>query len=167
MRRTYADTHRVDLERQHKEKTMGRPLNKKWFGRLADADDDRFKPLNDTFYNIAVNVQVAANAESEEGYILRQRSTNSFLVNDTKTGTKVTPSGSGTGNVGICTLVDKASGALDANEMSIQGTVDDGTGTQVRIKKLYNRTCRDFNNNRYTWVIEDDSTETVMRLTAI
>lgn len=146
---------------------MGRPINKKWFGRLADADDVRFAPLNDTFFNIAVNVQVGANAESEEGYILRQRSTSSFLVNDNKAGTKTTPSGSGTGNVGVCRLVDKASGTLAANEMSIQGTLDDGTGTQVRIKKIYNRTCRDFNNNRYTWVIENDSTETVMRLTAI
>lgn len=146
---------------------MGRPLNKKWFGLLANADDARFAPLNDTFFNIAVNVQVGANAESEEGYILRQRSTNSFLVNDTKTGTKKTPAGTGTGNVGVCRLVDKASGTLGANEMSIQGTLDDGTGTQVRIKKLYNRTCRDFDNNRYTWAIEDDSTETVLRLTAL
>jgi len=51
--------------------------------------------------------------------------------------------------------------------MSINGTLDDGTGTQVRIKKLYNRTARDFSNNRYKWVIEDDSTETVLRLTAL
>ena len=146
---------------------MGRPINKRHFGRLPDANDARFKPLNDTFFNIAINVQVAANAESEEGYILRQRSTRKFLVNDTKTGTKTTPSGSGTGNVGVCTLVDKAAGALDANEMSIQGTLNDGAGTQVRIKKLYNRTCRDFNNNRYTWVVEDDSTETVLRITPL
>ena len=146
---------------------MGRPLNKKWFGRLADADDARFAPLNDTFFNIAINVQVAANAESESGYILRQRSSRKFLVNDDKAGTKTTPSGSGTGNVSVCTLVDKASGALGENEMSIQGTLSDGTGTQVRIKKLYNRTCRDFNNNRYTWTVEDDSTETVLRLTAM
>jgi hypothetical protein len=146
---------------------MGRPLNKKWFGRLADADDDRFKPLNDTFFNIAINVQVAANAETESGIILRQRTTTKFLVNDLKDGTKLTPSGSGTGNVGICTLVDKAAGSLDANEMSIQGTINGTNGRQVRIKKLYNRTCRDFNNNRYTWEIENDSTETVLRLTAI
>jgi hypothetical protein len=146
---------------------MGRPLNKKWFGRLADADDARFAPLNDTFYNIAINVQVAANAETESGIILRQRSSSKFLVNDLKDGTKLTPSGTGTGNVGVCTLVDKAAGALDANEMSIQGTIVGTAGTQVRIKKLYNRTCRDFNNNRYTWVTEDDSTETIIRLTAI
>ena len=146
---------------------MGRPLNKRWFGRLADADDDRFKPLNDTFYNIAINVQVAANAETESGIILRQRTTNKFLVNDLKDGTKLTTAGSGTGNVGVCTLVDKAAGSLDANEMSIQGTINGTDGTQVRIKKLYNRTCRDFDNNRYTWEIENDSTETVLRLTAI
>ncbi len=146
---------------------MGRPLNKRWFGRLADADDDRFKPLNDTFYNIAINAQVAANAETESGIILRQRTTNKFLVNDLKDGTKLTTAGSGTGNVGVCTLVDKAAGSLDANEMSIQGTINGTDGTQVRIKKLYNRTCRDFDNNRYTWEIENDSTETVLRLTAI
>lgn len=146
---------------------MGRPLNKKWFGLLADADDARFAPLNDTFFNIAINVQVGSNSESEEGYILRQRTSSKFLVNDTKTGTKKTPSGSGTGNVGICTLVDKAAGALGANEMSINGTIVGTAGTQVRIKKLYNRTCRDFANNRYTWEIENDSTETVLRLTAI
>lgn len=150
---------------------MGRPVNKRYFGRLADADDARFAPLNDTFFNIAINVQVAAFAESEEGIIIRQRSANKFIVNDKKTGTNVTPgdleSVNSQGNVAVCTLVDKAAGALGANEMSINGTLDDGTGSQVRIKKLYNRTARDFDNNRYKWVIEDDSTETVLRLTAI
>lgn len=152
---------------------MGRPLNKRWFGLLANADDARFAPLNDTFYNLTINVQVGANAETDTGYIIRQRSSNKFLVNDTKDGTAVTTDGKqvdgteGSGNVGVCTLVDKAAGALAANEISIDGTLDDGTGTQVRIKKLYNRTCRDFNNNRYTWTIEDDSTATVLRLTAI
>lgn len=164
--RTYADPPRRPRTSK-KEKTMGRPLNKKWFGLLADADDARFAPLNDTFFNIAINVQVGANSESEEGYILRQRSTNKFLVNDTKTGTKTSPSGSGTGNVGICTLVDKAAGSLGENEMSINGTIVGTDGTQVRVKKLYNRTCRDFDNNRYTWEIDNDSTETVLRLTAI
>lgn len=134
---------------------MGRPVNKRNFGLLDDGT------------NFTVNVQVASNSESESGYILRQRSVNKFLVNDLKTGTKTTVGGSGTGNVGICTLVDKVAGGLGANEMSIQGTLDDGTGSQVRIKKLYNRTCRDFNNNRYTYVIQNDSTASIMVLTAI
>ena len=145
---------------------MGRPVNKRYFGLLADGT------------NFTVNVQVGANAESEEGYILRQRSENKFLVNDKKDGTNSTVAeatadaaangGSTTeGNVSICTLVDKASGALGANEMSLQGTIAGTTGDQVRIKKLYNRTCRDFDNNRYTWEIQDDSTESIMILTAI
>ena len=134
---------------------MGRPVNKRNFGLLDDGT------------NFTINCQVASNSESESGYILRQRSVNKFLVNDLKTGTKTTVGGTGTGNVGICTLVDKVAGGLGANEMSIQGTLDDGTGNQVRIKKLYNRTCRDFNNNRYTYVIQNDSTASIMVLTAI
>ena len=149
---------------------MGRPINKRYFGRLADADDARFAPLNDTFFNIAINVQVGANAETESGILLQQRSPSRFVVNDLKTGTAVYADGTqrdgtaGTGNVGTCTLVDKAAGTLGADEISINGTTDEG---QVRIKKLYNRTARDFNNNKYTWTVEDDSTETVLRLTAI
>ena len=134
---------------------MGRPVNKRNFGLLDDGT------------NFTINVQVGANSESESGYILRQRSVNKFLVNDLKTGTKTTVGGSGTGNVGICTLVDKVAGGLGANEMSIQGTLAGGGGDQVRIKKLYNRTCRDFNDNRYTYVIQNDSTESIMVLTAI
>lgn len=134
---------------------MGRPVNKRYFGALADGT------------NFTVNVQVGSNTESEEGYIISQRSENKFLVNDAKAGTKQTPSGSGTGNVGICTLVDKASGALGDSEMSLQGTISGTGGNQVRIKKLFNRTCRDFNDNRYKWEIQDDSTESILVLTAI
>ena len=136
---------------------MGRPLNKKWFGWLDDPDDSTLKPLNDTFYNLTINVQVGANAESETGLILSQKSTRKFRVNDAK---------DRTGNEGICTLVDKAAGSLAANEMSIYGYVS-GTGAPVRIKKLYNRTCRDFDNNRYTWEIQEDSTATILVLTAL
>lgn len=152
---------------------MGRPLNKKWFGRLANADDARFAPLNDTFYNIKINVQVGGNTETDSGILLQQRSPSKFVVNDLKTGTAVYADGTqrdgslGTGNVGTCTLVDKAAGALGNDEISIEGYVTGTDGNTVRIKKLYNRTCRDFNNNKYTWAVEDDSSETILRLTAI
>lgn len=136
---------------------MGRPLNKRYFGWLDDPDDSTLKPLNDTFYNLTINVQVGSNPESETGLILSQKSTNKFRVNDAK---------DRTGNEGICTLVDKAAGSLGANEMSIYGYVS-GTGTPVRIKKLYNRTVRDFDDNRYTWEIQEDSTATILVLTAI
>lgn len=157
---------------------MGRPVNKKWFGRLADATDARFKTAGDTFYNITLNVQVGSNAETASGYILKQRSSRRFLVNDLKTGTNTSVpeavadaaanGGSTTqGNVGFCLLVDKPAGALGADEMSIQGVISGTGGNQVRVKKLFNRTCVDFDNNRYTWEIQDDSTVTQMVLTSI
>jgi len=80
-----------------------------------------------------------------------------------------TAAGAGTGTVrlaGVCTLVNQADGSLAANEMSIMGQIA-SSGTQVRIKKLYNRTARDFNNVRYKWTIADDSTTTLLLLTAI
>ena len=123
---------------------MGRPINKRKFGLLDDGT------------NITINCQVGANAESATGIILKQKSGNKFKVND---------AANGTGNTGICTLVDKADGSLGANEMSIQGQVS--TGGQVRIKKLYNRTCRDFSNRRYKWVVQNDSTASLIVLTAI
>jgi|DEB0MinimDraft_6_1074348.scaffolds.fasta_scaffold78796_2 hypothetical protein len=134
---------------------MGRPVNKRYFGLIADGT------------NFTVNAQVGANTETESGYIISQRSETKFLVNDLKTGTKTEVGGTGTGNVSVCTLVDKAAGTLGNDEISLQGTLAGGGGSQVRIKKLYNRTCRDFNNNRYTWEIQDDSTESIMVLTAI
>jgi hypothetical protein len=144
---------------------MGRPINKKFFGRLPTPDETAENPINDTFYNIKINVQVASNAESAAGYIIRQKSSRKFLVNDLKTGTKRSTAGAGTGNVGVCTLVDGVPGSLAANEMVIQGRKSNGQ--YINIKKIYNRTARDFNNNRYTWTITDDSTETTLQLTAI
>jgi hypothetical protein len=146
---------------------MGRPINKRYFGPLADANDPLNAPKNDTKFNIAANVKVGTNTVSEAGYILAQRSTRKFLVNDTKDGTKRTLSGTGTGNVGVCTLVDKPSNTLANNEMSIQGYIAGSDGNQVRIAKIYNRTCRDFANNRYTWETQDDSTATIFVITPL
>jgi hypothetical protein len=146
---------------------MGRPINKRFFGPLADANDPLNAPKNDTKFNITANVKVGTNTVSESGYILAQRSTSKFLVNDTKDGTKRTLSGAGTGNVGVCTLVDKPANTLANNEMSIQANIAGSDGNQVRIAKLYNRTCRDFNNNRYTWETQDDSTATIFVITPL
>ena len=136
-----------------KEKQMGRPLNKKFFGLLDDGT------------NITVNCQVGSNAESTEGYILRQRSPKRFLVNDLKTGTNNLAGDTGAeGNVGVCQLVDKADGALADNEMSIMGYTSNGTG--VRIAKLFNKIVVDFNGNRYKWEVVNDSTTSLISLTA-
>jgi hypothetical protein len=130
---------------------MGRPLNKKFFGLLDDGT------------NITVNCQVGSNAESAIGYILRQRSSKRFLVNDLKTGTAKLPGGDGTGNVGVCQLVNKLDGALGANEMSIMGEFN---GQGIRIAKLTNKIAVDFNGTRYKWSIVNDSTTSILSLTA-
>ena len=127
---------------------MGRPINKRYFGLTSGS-------VGTEGNNITINCQVGSNAESAQGIILSQRSVRTFKVND---------AANGTGNEGICKLVDAAAGSLGANEMSIVGFVG---GTSVRIAKLYNRTCRDFNNNRYQWTVTDDSSANYIVLTAI
>jgi hypothetical protein len=130
---------------------MGRPLNKKFFGLLDDGT------------NITVNCQVGSNAESVQGYILRQRSPKRFLVNDLKDGTNKLAGDTGVqGNVGVCQLVNKADGALDANEMSIMGEFN---GQGIRIAKLTNKIAVDYNGKRYKWSVVNDSTTSILSLT--
>mgnify|MGYP006998101741 CR=1 FL=1 len=143
--RTYAGlTHRVDLERQG-ENNMGRPLNKRYFGATAGAGDGRIPAI----------VKVGANAVSETGIIISQRSETKFVVND---------AANGTGNTGSCLLVDKDVPA--DNEMVVKGYVAGG-GDGVNVRKFYNRTVIDFNDTRYTWEVQDDSTSNILVLTAL
>mgnify|MGYP000993973495 CR=1 FL=1 len=128
---------------------MGRPLNKRYFGTTAAGGDESNEG------HLSVIVKVGANAVSEEGIILSQRSETKFKVDD---------AAAGDGNEGVCTLVDKDVPA--ANEMVLKGYVG-GSGDGVNIRKVQNRTMLDFNNNRYTWEIQDDSTTNVLVLTAI
>jgi len=128
-----------------KEKKMGRPVNKRRFGLLDDGT------------NLTINCKVGANAASAQGMILKQRSVNKFKVDDSKLGT---------GNEGVCVLVNKAVGALSDNEMSIDGVIAGGA-QGIKIKKLYNRTCRDFDNNKYTYTVQNDSTVSLLVLTRI
>ena len=131
---------------------MGRPLNKRFFGLLDDGT------------NITVNCQVGSNAESAVGYIVRQRSSKRFLVNDTKDGTNKLAGDTGAqGNVGVCQLVNKADGDLAANEMSIMGYT--ASGVSVRLAKLSNKIVVDFNGNRYKWSVVNDSTTSLISLT--
>jgi hypothetical protein len=135
---------------------MGRPLNKRYFG--ATSTDIASSPPGDISNEgrLTVSVKVGANSASALGIILSQRSETKFRVND---------AADGSGNEGVCTLVNKATGSLAANEMSLQGFVDGESA--VYIRKVQNRTMLDFDNNRYTWEIQDDSTANVLVLTAI
>ena len=120
---------------------MGRPVNKRNFGDPADST------------NITVRAYVGGGID-EQAYIVDQRGTNKFTVSN---------------NAGTVTavvrLVNKATASIASGEMVLEAYNTDGE--RVTVKKLFNRTAVDFNSNRYTWALEDDSTDTVMRLTAI
>ena len=85
---------------------MGRPLNKRYFGTPTDGGDE----IKVQFYDSTAGA-------SKNGWIIKQLGSKKFRCTD------------GT-NTDDCFLVDKASGALAAGEMTI--TVDDnGTARQV------------------------------------
>jgi len=120
---------------------MGRPVNKRNFGDPADGT------------NITVRAYVDGGID-EQAYIVDQRGTNKFTVSN---------------NAGTVTavvrLVNKATASIAAGEMVIEGF--DTNGGRKVLQKVFNRTAVDWDNNRYTWALEDDSTDTVLRLTAI
>ena len=134
---------------------MGRPLNKRYFGATQVSPGGADLTSED---RLTVSVKVGANTASELGIILSQRSETKFKVSDD-------PDAVG-GNEGVCTLVNKAISALGDNEMALIGYVG-GIGDGVNIRKVQNRTMIDFDNNRYTWEIQDDSTANILVLTAI
>lgn len=140
---------------------MGRPLNKKYFGttKVAGGGDRSNEE------NLSVMVKVGTNTARTLGIILSQRSETKFSVSDGPDGND-NGGGAGSANTGVCTLVDKTFNNIGDNEMILQGFVT-GSEAVVNIRKVQNRTMLDFNNNRYTWAIEDDSTSNILRLTAV
>ena len=120
---------------------MGRPVNKRRFGDPADGT------------NLTVRAYVDGGVDAQ-AYVIAQKGTNKFKV-----------SNNAGDETAICRLVNKATAALAAGEMLIEGM--NAGGERVVIKKIFNRTAVDYNNNRYTWELQDDSTDTVLRLTAI
>ena len=135
---------------------MGRPLNKRFFGATQTPEGGADLTGEN---RLTVSVKIGARSATALGIILSQRSETKFKVQDD-------PDGSGVAaTIGICTLVNKATGDLGDNEMSLQGFVDGESAKYIR--KVQNRTMIDFDNNRYTWEIQDDSTANVLVLTAI
>jgi len=124
---------------------MGRPINKQYLGTTNDADDG----------TIPATVKIGTNDVTLTGIILSQRSETKFRVNDLA---------GGDGNSGSCVLVDKD--IPSDNEMVVKGYIG-GNGDGVNIRKFHNRTMIDFDNNRYTWEVQDDSTSNILVLTAI
>ena len=104
----------------------------------------------------ATKTQISEEATADV-YIVKQKGARRFKVQHLEDG-----------DTYVCKLVNKSfndSSAVVAGEMVIIGYKTDGQA--VRLSKLNNRTCADFNGNRYKWALSDDSTTSVISLTAI
>ena len=122
---------------------MGRPVNKRYFG-VTGVDATPKIPVR--FHD---------GSSGYEGYIVAQKGTNKFKVATADTSPPVELTGR---------LVNEIS-PNGTNEVSLVGIA--AGGDPVLIKKIFNRTAVDWNNNRYTWEVQDDSTESLLVLTAI
>lgn len=83
--------------------------------------------------NIVVRVKIGSNSEAN-GYIVKQKSKNTYLVSD----------GS---NQGVCILADTNDGSLAANTMTVTATLADNS--TVRLSYLSNHWGRDFDGNKF------------------
>ena len=109
---------------------MGRPLNKRYFG--SGAGDQ-----------IKVRAKIGANAEGD-GIIVSQRGTKKF---------KVTVGA----NTGDCFLVDKANGALAADEMTMTVLTDGGVLRRVTKIAAHRVTAND--GVSYSWTFDGSTTD--------
>jgi len=106
---------------------MGRPINKRYFGTPTAGGNE-------------IKVQFYDGTASKNGWIIKQIGSKKFRVTDGAT-TK------------DCTLVDKASAALAAGEMTI--TVKDDTGTARQVTKISGRKATIDTGASLGWVFSD------------
>lgn len=110
---------------------MGRPLNKRYFGTPTAGGDE-------------IKVQFHNGTGSVNGWIVKQKGSKKFLCSD---GTVTA----------ICTLVDKASAALAAGEMTI--TVLDDGGTARQVTKIAGRKVTLDTGSTIAWNFTNSTTD--------
>lgn len=118
---------------------MGRPIDKYFLGATGGAP---------------ATIPVRANNGSGEfeGYIVNQKGSQKFTVsNDADT------------DQGVCFLVNKVTG-LSSAECAIVGQA---SGENVAIQKITAHKAVGFNGTVYSWAVADDSTESLIILTAL
>ncbi len=132
---------------------MGRPINKRYFGVLGQNSTPHI-PVEAAGF--AGKDQITEDAIADV-YIVKQKSARRFLVKHAEDGDEA-----------ICKLVNKAyddSSAIVAGEMVIVGYIN---GSQkVRLRSLTNKIATDFNSVRYKWSLSDDSSTSILILTAM
>ena len=134
---------------------MGRPLRKDALG--VDAIG--------SFTGAATGVRIDFydTALRTDGVIIKQRGAKTFKVCQVANiaGNK----GKDSTSTSTCVLKNGAPSA--AGEMRLYGYVDSNSGTEVNIAKITKRVATDFSGNKYTWTLENDSSNDYIVLTAI
>lgn len=126
---------------------MGRPINKRWFG-ITGTGTGAGK-----FSGNHIPMRANVGTGEYEGYIVKQRATHKFKVSKLDGSDR-----------GIVRLVNKVTG-LASGEGSLVGVVL-GVGP-IALKKITSHVATDFSGNRFSWTLQDDSTATLLILTAI
>ena len=134
---------------------MGRPLKKDVLGTdaigtpAAAATGIRVEAVTAA----GTYTDATYNATTNYAYIVKQRGSKSFVVANQ------------VGAREICVLQATVPNA--AGQMRINGYVGGNGSAPVPLRKITKRVATDFNNNRYTWALENDSTSDYIVLTAI
>lgn len=118
-----------DLERHYKEKTMGRPINSRYFG--ANSANN-------------IKVQFHNGTASVAGYIVKQKGSKRFLCR------------AADGSEAICTLAAKASAALQVGEMTVSVKTDSGIVSQVTKITAHKVVA---NGVEYAWTFDGSATD--------
>lgn len=128
---------------------MGRPLRK---------DINGVDVIGTFASNTGIRVEFYDSALRTDGVILKQRGSKTFRV--CRVGSVGT-----TSTYKTCVLKNGAPSA--AGEMRLWGYVGSNSGSSVNIRKITKRVATAFDGTRYTWYLENDSSNDYIVLTAI
>ena len=104
------------------------------YGGVVGGEGDGSGVATSTYPVVKCRVYITGQSE-DDGYIIRQKGTTKYLVEDTS------------GNQGVCILADESDGALTEGNMNITLTLNDSS--PVNIAKLTNKFALDYSDNRY------------------
>ena len=133
---------------------MGRPLAK---------DINGVNVIGEATSNTGIRVEFYDASLRTDGQIVKQRGAKTFVVaqeaNIDTTNLKDSTS--------TTTCVLKNGTPSAEGEMRMYGYITSNSGTEVNIAKITKRVATDFSGNRYTWALENDSTNDYIVLTAV
>ena len=129
---------------------MGRPLNKRYFGTTGTGTGTGLLTGNN------LPIRFKSGGTVYEGFIVKQVGSRRFKCS----------TDDGTTAVEKCLLTaGTSSDPANNGEAVLLGLLN---GSQpISIRRLTNRIAIDFSSNRYKWTLTDDSTETLLILTAM